>query len=60
MDWNGFPWIRMDSYLIKMELPEGTEFLLERQLTDPHVNLLGDPLVVRIDVQHHILHNNFL
>jgi hypothetical protein len=48
----------MDSYLIEMELPEGAEFLLERQLTDSHVNLLGDPLVVRIDVQHHILHNN--
>ncbi len=50
----------MDWHLIKMELPEGTEFLLQGQLTDPHVNLLGDPLVVRIDVQHHILHNNAL
>ncbi len=50
----------MDSYLIKMKLPEGAEFLLQGQLTDSHVNLLGDPLVVGIDVQHHILHNNAL
>jgi hypothetical protein len=50
----------MDWHLIKMKLPEGAEFLLQGQLTDPHVNLLGDPLVVGIDVQHHVLHNNAL
>jgi hypothetical protein len=38
-----------------MELSEGAELLLQGQLTNSHVDLLGDPLVVGIDIQHYVL-----
>jgi hypothetical protein len=42
-------------HLVKVKLSEWAEFLLERQLTNTNMNLFGDSLVVRIDIQHHIL-----
>jgi hypothetical protein len=47
--------ISIGSNLIEMELSEGAELLLQGQLTNSHVDLLGDPLVVGIDIQHYVL-----
>ena len=38
-----------------MQLSEGANLLLERQVADAHVDLLGHALVVGEHVQHHLL-----